>query len=110
MGNSDSFLLKCGLKLLLAVVAAAALAPLYRRESRKAKWLLRGWAATNGFKILQSEQCSGPYPWWLSNNRPVFRVRVRDRNGEERCGWARCGSFLGGVLFGNRVEVRWEAK
>ena len=105
MANSDPFLMKLGLRLLLGIAAAAILAPLLRREARKSKWLLRGWAAKNGFKVLQSESCLS-----ISSNRPVFRVRVRDRDGKERWGRVQCGSFLAGVVFSDRVHVKWEEK
>jgi hypothetical protein len=80
---------------------------------RRSKIILRNWAKKNEFEILQSEQrylfFTGPYKFWTnSRNQIIFFLRVRDRQGHERSGWIRCGSYFGGVFFSDQIEVRWD--
>jgi hypothetical protein len=74
----------------------------------RSRSLLRRWANENGFQVLDSKLSpSGPLSWTSSRSQTVYSVRVRDKNGRERRGWVRCGSFWAGV-FSNKTEVRWE--
>ncbi len=115
MTNSDPALLRWGLRLVLGIALAAALSlplsRLHKRRAKQAKWALRGWARNHEFKLLRYEEgaSSGPF-WWasLSSNYTVFRVILRDRNGEKRAAWVRFGSFLGGARSGEQAKVRWE--
>lgn len=80
---------------------------------RRAKSMLRAWATNGGFRILDFKRhymFAGSFHWWWLNRpyRIVFRVHVLDRAGRERFGWVRCGSNVGGVLFSNHTEVRWD--
>jgi hypothetical protein len=83
---------------------------IYLHYSRS-KRVLQKWADSNKFEILQFETRSfstGQFKWWqISRGQHLYFVRVRDEAGIERSGWARCGSFFGGVLFSDEVEVRW---
>ena len=72
---------------------------------RRAQTLLKGWAEENGYEILDAEPRlfrRGPY-FWSGRGQVVYRVWVRDREGVERLGWVRCGSWWGGVLV-DKVE------
>ena len=99
----------------IALVAITAFVGWFWIFIALSKTILRRWAGENGFQIISFEQrylfFTGPFKWW-SNGRGqfVYRVVIRDRDGHERSGWVRCGSYLGGVLFNNDVEVRWEEK
>ncbi len=99
--------------LLIALVAIAVFIGWFWLHLSRAKAILRAWAAEGGFQILGSEKSymigTGPFKWWTnSRNQIVYHVRVRDREGRERSAWVRCGSYLGGVLFSQKAEVRWE--
>ena len=72
---------------------------------RRARDMLEGWAEENGYEILESEHRlfrKGPYIW-SGRGQVVYRVWVRDREGVERLGWVRCGSWWGGDLV-DKVE------
>jgi hypothetical protein len=77
----------------------------------RSKDILKKWADSNKFEILHSERrlfSTGLFKWWhISRGQHLYFVRVRDEAGRERSGRVRCGSFFGGVLFGDDVEVRW---
>src|ERR1700733_15354227 len=79
---------------------------------RRSKFILLKWSNENGFEITQKKKhflFSGPFKWWTnSRNQTIYSVTVRDRNGHERSGWVRCGSFLGGVFFSDKIEVVWD--
>jgi hypothetical protein len=72
--------------------------------------LLNRWAQEKGFQILHSElrlADMGPFRWFTSKQQLVYFVQVRDREGSERSGWVRCGSFWRG-LESDKTEVRWK--
>jgi len=80
---------------------------------RRSKIILQKWAEENGFQITQKKQrylfSTGPFKWWTnSRNQIIYAFRVRDREGRERSGWARCGSYFGGVFFSDQIEIRWD--
>jgi hypothetical protein len=73
--------------------------------------ILKKWGDEHGFKVLWKEQrylfFTGPFKW-KSRNQTIYFLKVRDRDGCERSGWVRCGSFIGGVFFSDKIEVRWD--
>jgi|SRR5450432_1675406 hypothetical protein len=77
----------------------------------RSKRVLQKWADSNKFEILHFGTryfTTGQFKWWqVSNRQHLYFVRVRDAAGRERSGWVRCGSFFGGVIFSDEVEVRW---
>ncbi len=76
----------------------------------RARILVRRWAERNGFELLDLEHrflFKGPFFWNHSKYQPVFRVRVRDRRGDEHLGWVRCGGSLIGV-FADETSVIWD--
>jgi hypothetical protein len=80
---------------------------------RRSKIILKKWADENGFEIVEKKQrymiFTGPFKFWTnSRNQIIYCLTVRDREGHERSGWARCGSYLGGVFFSDKIEVRWD--
>ena len=80
---------------------------------RRSKVILKKWADENGFDIVEKKQrymfFAGPFKFWTtSRNQIIYWFRVRDRAGQERSGWARCGSFWGGVFFSDKIEIRWD--
>lgn len=80
---------------------------------RRSKTILNKWADQNGFEIVEKKQrymfFTGPFRFWTnSRNQLIYSFRVRDRDGHERSGWARCGSYFGGVFFSNQIEIRWD--
>jgi hypothetical protein len=72
--------------------------------------LLHHWASTNELHILNSGlTSSGPLSWTSSRSQIIYYVKVRDKEGQERRGWVRCGSFWMGV-FSSKTEVRWDCE
>jgi hypothetical protein len=77
------------------------------------KAVLRAWQAEGGFQIVSFKKRNltlrGPFRWGtVSRNQVVYHVRVRYRDGRERTGWVRLGSFLGGVLLSTKADAIWE--
>jgi hypothetical protein len=69
---------------------------------------LKRWAHQNGLQILKSKLTSsfaGSFTW--NHNQTIYFIQVRDREGNVRDGWVRCGSFWLGVLS-SKTEVRWK--
>jgi hypothetical protein len=80
---------------------------------RRSKIILKKWADENGFDIVEKRQrymfFTGPFRFWTNGrNQVVYFLRIRDRGGHERSGWARCGAYFGGVFFSNKIEIRWD--
>ena len=80
---------------------------------RRARALLRQWAADQHLELLHVERRywrAGPYgPWYrIGNMQRVFFVAVRDSHGEIRRAYVRVGSLLLGV-FDDEVAATWEA-
>jgi hypothetical protein len=75
-----------------------------------AKSIVEKWAAEQGNEVLAVESpfATGAFSFWTtSRGQVVYFVTIRDRLGNERKAWVRCGSHTGTVLFSNRIEVRW---
>jgi len=67
---------------------------------RRSKTVLRNWAQHNGYQIIYSEVryfFLGPF-FWTTGHQTVFYVRLRDRHGQQRAAWVRCGSYYSGLL------------
>lgn len=91
---------------LVVVLLVAYVAWFYSRS----RSVLKQWAKASEYEILHSELRNllrGPFFWTSSKGQTVYYVKVRDRDGHERSGWVRCGSFWNGV-FSDKAEVRWE--
>ncbi|MDB6027510.1 MAG: hypothetical protein JWM68_3733 [Verrucomicrobiales bacterium] len=77
----------------------------------KAKSIIQKWAAEQGYVILEFESPfhTGGFSFWTtSRGQVVYSVTVRDGAGCERKAWVRCGSFVGGVLSSDQIEVKWQ--
>jgi hypothetical protein len=75
----------------------------------KSKRLLENWADENQYQLLHAEYRSirkRPF-LWSAKGQAVYRVEIRDEQGNNRKGWVRCGSWLLGV-FANEVKVKWD--
>jgi hypothetical protein len=100
--------------LVCAPFAIALIVGGYWLQYSRAKAILEAWAANEGHTLLSLDRCyfgTGPFNLWTNGRgQVVYHVRVRDRSGEARSGWVRCGGYFGGVLFSNRTEVRWEER
>ena len=78
-------------------------------EYFRGRTLLSRWAEANGYEILHSRRAilyAGPFTW-RSRYQVVYSVRVRDRQGSDRTGWVRFGSYWAG-LFSNQVDEWWK--
>jgi hypothetical protein len=97
-----------GLFAILLVVALVALSIGWHYSRSNA--LLHKWADENDFQLLGREYRNffkGPFLWTTARGQTVYRVTVRDRRGNTRTGWVRCGSWLFGLLS-DKAEVRWD--
>jgi hypothetical protein len=76
----------------------------------RSRALLNRWAADSGFQIIESHYRvfrKGPFFWTSSRGQTVYFVTIRDRQGYQRSGWVRCGSWWWG-LWSTETQVRWE--
>src|SRR5262249_33743405 len=99
--------------LLIASGAIAALIGWIWLGALRARAILRAWEAKSGFKVVRFErknlQRRGPFSWLTTGRRQIiYHLRVRDREGRERLVWLRLGSYFGGILFSNEIEMKWE--
>jgi hypothetical protein len=75
----------------------------------RSKRLLERWANENRYQLLHAEYRSvrkRPF-LWSAKGQAVYRVEIRDEQGNNRQGWVRCGSWLLGV-FADEVKVKWD--
>ena len=74
---------------------------------RDANRSISKWVEENELKVISKEYRifrTGPY--WLTANRPVFRIVILFPNGERKVCWIRCSSFIG--FNTKKFEVRCE--
>ena len=104
-----TLLLLFAVLILISCTFALAIWSVVRGEAR-ATQMLEQWLRDNDFQLLQK---SAPWikdnPFFLSSNRSqkVFKIVVRDKTGQIRQGWLRCGHALAGVAV-SQVEVKWD--
>jgi hypothetical protein len=92
-----------------ALFAAFAIGSFVWTFSRSGSMLQR-WAEENGYTLISSEYrwlARGPYWWRTNKGQTVYRIEVRDANGNHRSGWARCGGWFFGLLS-DVVDVKWD--
>ena len=81
-------------------------------RNERSKTILQKWADANQFEIFDNKSrllYSGPFKWWTTRRyQTVYSFNVRDRQGNERSGWARCGTQWGGIFFSDRIEIKWD--
>jgi hypothetical protein len=78
----------------------------YRRANR----MLSQWAASNGYRIIESERrrfFKGPFFWSSSNNQIIYHVTIQDAYGNIHRGWVRCGTYFWGA-WTDELDVRWD--
>jgi hypothetical protein len=100
-----SYLTKQFLGLLALVAVVLVLSSLYSLRRRQ---LLRNWADDKGLEILDSKErvfFCGPFTWSRRRQQTVYFIRVRDKDGRERSGWARVGRYSSDEP---EIEVRWK--
>jgi len=94
---------------LLAFIALAFSAVVIYAYVYRVKHLLKEWAEKNRYDIIHAEYrlfCKGPF-MWSSRGQAIYRVEIRDAQGNERKGWVRFGSWVLGVAS-DKVEVKWD--
>ncbi len=75
----------------------------------RSKRLLEKWANESRYQLLHAEYRSirkRPF-LWSAKGQAVYRVEIRDEQGNNRKGWVRCGNWLLGV-FADEVKVKWD--
>jgi hypothetical protein len=101
------------LPIIVGIFGIAIVASIFLWFDRRSKVILQKWADEHGFQITEKRQrymfFTGPFKFWTnSRNQIIWHLRVRDQAGHERSGWARCGSYIGGVFFSDKIEIRWD--
>ena len=108
--NSES-----GVQVLEVLISIAILLVLDRRQIANARKMIADWADKEGLNVVFAKQRyvrTGPFFYRFGNSgfrtrRHVFRITVKDREGEERCGWLRLEGWGLGVSCGD-MEVIWD--
>jgi hypothetical protein len=87
----------------LVVLGVMILATIMRWLRSRA--LVSRWARANGYELVKiSMAWFKVSPFLESHRQESYQIRVRDRRGRERCGWAKVGGYFLGFLS-NKVEV-----
>ena len=97
--------------ILFILVALAGVGFAIYGQVTRAQTLLHKWVSENRYDLLSAENRvfrKGPF-MWSGKNQVVYRVQVRDEQGNERNGWVRCGHFFLGVLV-DQVEAKWDGE
>lgn len=90
-----------------------ALSPFYMVwYNRRVQYVVNQWAQSQKFKVISCRR--GWFPprkffWTTSRSQVFMRVRVWDGAAkQEREGWVRVGSYLGGIWGGVECEAFWD--
>ncbi len=74
----------------------------------RSRFVLEQWAKAHEFEILYRKfRFFDRGPFLSTGMHNVYYVRVRDREGNERSGWFKCGEYWTGDMPG-KVEVKWK--
>ncbi|HUT01262.1 MAG TPA: hypothetical protein VM031_02310 [Phycisphaerae bacterium] len=99
---------------LLSVLAVAAIGALVvflgTWHFRRSRRLVDDWARANQLDLLSADRRFfrlGPFWWRTARNQEVFRVTVRDADGQIRHGYVRVGGWFMGMLSG-KVTAQWD--
>lgn len=97
--------------LIILVIPVAIVVGLLSRSwrNRRSHELIHKWAAENGYQVVSSSRCGyscGPFTWSRGRAQTVYAVTIRDKAGELRSAWIRCGSTWKG-LRSDEVTVGW---
>lgn len=79
-------------------------------SSSRSQTIIEDWAQQNNYRLLESNAPllnKGPFFWTTSKGQTVYRFTIEDQTGRTRSGWARCGSWMLG-LMSEQIEVRWD--
>jgi hypothetical protein len=95
---------------LIAILVIAAFIAINWLFEASAQSIFQKWAMEHGYTVLQFRRAffGGAFSFWTtSRGQAVYFITVRDNQGLERKACVRCGSFGGGTLFSNKIEVKW---
>ncbi|MCC6675544.1 MAG: hypothetical protein IT436_00235 [Phycisphaerales bacterium] len=90
------------------LVIVGAMLSLHMNRGRS---LLDRWADENGYEILEADyrwMLRGPFFFRSNDKNAVYRITVRDLEGDVRRGYARCGGFWFGMWLSPDVTVEWD--
>lgn len=74
----------------------------------KSKKVLEQWAADHGTIIIEKElRFVRVGPFFFHKDRAVYRIHVRDHDGELKKAWVLVGSLF--FLNPNKIEVIWDS-
>lgn len=96
-------------KIIIALVALGWVALSTTWHWFRSRFLLKQWARAHGYELVKMSinwSKFGPF-LFASQRQEVYQIKVRDRRGRERRGWAKCGGYWLGFLA-NKVEVKWD--
>jgi len=96
--------------ILFIILALAGVGVVIYGQVSRSQHLLHKWASENQYDLVYAQNRvfrKGPF-MWSGKNQVVYRIHVRDEQGNERKGWVRCGGWLLGMLA-DKVEVRWDS-
>jgi hypothetical protein len=89
----------------ILILAGLLVVGLHSWQRWRSLSLIRGWAGENGATVIAARRRgirTGPFFWNSSRGQTVYRLTIRDRTGQTRQGWARCGGSSFGLI---RSEV-----
>lgn len=74
------------------------------------RWKIRKWAEEQGLKLVSFRWArfyEGPSAWVRSKNQHLFKVVIRDRDGQNRSCWIMFGTFWGFTWGEPITHVEW---
>jgi len=80
---------------------------LFGHDKRACDAMIEGWAEENDYELLGLERRAfhtGPFRW--HSGRGVYRIAIKDHEGNIRGGWVRCGQLL--RWSGMKIDARWD--
>ena len=95
----------------IGVIAVLVSLLLNNAGNRKALYLIDSWAQSCTYTIVSCERRyfrTGPFFFGASKYQRVFYLHVKDRDGRERKGWLKVGSYWTGMMNSEEFEVIWD--
>jgi hypothetical protein len=79
--------------------------------NRKAFYLIEQWARSCDYTLEHCERRyfrKGPFFWGASKYQRVYYIQVKSKDGRERNGFIKVGSYWTGMMNSDDFELMWD--
>lgn len=84
---------------------------MYKWQYNKADEMLDGWLKQNSYTLVKKEDANpsgtGPGVRYAENTQVIYRIEVKDKDGNNKKGLIKLGSETSGTLS-NQIEIVWD--